>query len=328
MHVFSDTGLLFPRLMLAPLSGITSLPFRLINRQAGCRFAFLEMICARSLSYNSKKTVQMMASAHEDRPLGVQLLGNDQYYILKALENIKDYPYDILDLNAACPHKKVTKIGKGAALLKDTKKLSELLEAIVKEVKKPVTVKLRLGWSDAECAADIAKSAQDSGVYAVCVHGRTRQQCYTGPVDYASIRKVKKALSIPVIGSGDIWNASFAKKMFDETGCDAVIVARWALGNPWIFSEIEEFLSSGKLLPKPSTKVVGEMMKRHLRLFVDFYGEEPGTMRFRKFFIWYTRGFAHIKPLRMRASVAKNISQMERLIDRFIVEAKATSITG
>lgn len=322
MRAYKDTKLIFPRVMLAPLSGITGLPFRRLNRYAGCKFAFLEMICARSLSYKSKKTSEMMASTPDDAPLGVQLLGNDEYYILKALENMRGYRYDMLDLNAACPHKKVTKLGKGAALLKDPKKLKTLLSVIVKETRVPVTVKLRLGWSDAKSAVDIAKHVEDSGVYAVFVHGRTRQQGYSGGVDYTAIQEIKKALKIPVVGSGNIWKAQLAKRMFDETGCDAIIVARGALGNPWIFNEIEEYLSTGTLLPKPDTRTIGEMMKRHLGLFVDFYGEDSGTMRFRKFFIWYTRGFAKTKPLRMGVAGAKSKAQMCALIDTFVATAE------
>ncbi|MDP2922228.1 MAG: tRNA dihydrouridine synthase DusB [Candidatus Omnitrophota bacterium] len=311
----------FPRIMLAPLSGISSLPFRIINREAGCKLAFLEMICARSLSYRSKKTLTMMTSNSHDRPLGVQLLGNEIYYILKAIEKIKDYKYDILDFNAACPYKKITKQGKGAALLKEPKKLQILLAAIVKEVKLPVSVKLRLGWENAKNAVNIAKHAQDSGVRAICMHGRTRVQGYQGEVDYCAIKKVKEALGIPVIASGNIWSASLAKKMFEETGCDAIMVARGALGNPWIFKEIEEFLATGKILARPSAKEVLATMKRHLDLCIDFYGEKSGITNFRKFYIWYTRGFSKTKPLRVSVSRTNTKIQMLELIDKFIATA-------
>ncbi|MGB3082654.1 MAG: tRNA dihydrouridine synthase DusB [Candidatus Omnitrophota bacterium] len=315
---------LFPRAILAPLSGISSLPFRTLNRNAGCKFAFLEMLNARSLSYTSKKTLQMMLTNKHDRPLGVQLLGKDAYYISKALEKLKDYSYDILDFNAACPQKKVTSNGKGAALLKCPKKLQKLLALIVKEVTVPVTAKLRLGWDNEKNIVDIAKYVQDAGVNAVCVHGRTRAQGYRSPVNYSAIKKVKAALNIPVIGSGDIWSAQMAKKMFDETGCDAITVARGALGNPWIFNELDKFFATGKVVSRPTIKEVAQMMKRHLNLCLDFYGEKAGAMQFRKFYIWYTRGFLKTKPLRVNVSYACNKLEMTGLIEKFAASQELT----
>jgi nifR3 family TIM-barrel protein len=306
------------RIILAPLSGISSLPFRKINREAGCKFAFLEMICARSYSYDSKKTLKMMATDDSDRPLGVQLLGNDTYYLVKALEKLKDYKYDVLDFNAACPYKKITRQGQGAGLLKDPKKLKTLLTVMVKETALPVTVKLRLGWQDTKSAVDIAKYAQDSGISAVCVHGRTAKQNYSGEVDYTAIRKIKKALSIRVIASGNIWSAALAKKMLEETGCDAIMVARGALGNPWIFNEIEEFLATGKAFARPQASEVAEVMKRHFELCLGFYGEKTGIVNFRKFYIWYSRGFAKTKSLRVSVGRASTKTQMLTLIDDFI----------
>ena len=306
-----------PKVILAPLSGISSLPFRRLNREAGCKFAHLEMINAGSLSYLSRRTVEMMTTDSNDRPLGVQLLGSNPYFLAQALEKLKGFPYDLLDFNAACPRKKVTSQGKGAALLKEHKKLEKLLTGIVREANCPVTVKLRLGWDNAKKAVDIAKGLEAAGAYAVCLHGRTRMQGYRSPVDYLSIRKVKAALKIPVIASGDIWSAKAAKDMFDQTNCDAVLVARGALGNPWIFREIDEFLINGKILPRPSTRQVAKMMKRHLDLSVDYYGERIGTVRFRKFYIWYTRGFIKAKPLRRSTHQASNKLQMLKLIDEF-----------
>ncbi|MGB2631262.1 MAG: tRNA dihydrouridine synthase DusB [Candidatus Omnitrophota bacterium] len=315
---------LFPRVILAPLSGISSLPFRTLNRNAGCKFAFLEMVNARSLSYSTKKTLQMMLTNKHDRPLGVQLLGNDTYYISKALEKLKDYSYDILDFNAACPQKKITSHGKGAALLKCPKELQKLLAFIVKEVTVPVTTKLRLGWDNEKNIVDIAKYVQDAGVKAVCVHGRTMAQGYQSPVNYAAIKKVKDALSIPVIASGDIWSAQMAKKMFDETGCDAITIARGALGNPWIFNEIDKFLATGKVVSRPAVKEVAQMMKRHLDLCLDFYGEKTGAVHFRKFYIWYTRGFSKTKPLRINVSQACNKPEMTGLIEEFVSSQELT----
>ena len=311
-----------PKVMLSPLSGISSLPFRRLNRRAGCKFAFIEMISARSLSYSSRRTLEMLSTEDSDRSLGVQLLGNDSYYILKALEKLRDFPCDILDFNAACPRKKITSQGKGAALLKSPKKLQKLLLDIVKEARLPVTVKLRLGWDSAKNIVNIAKSVQDVGIAGICLHGRTRMQGYRDPIDYLSIKKVKKALTIPVIASGDIFSANKAKEMFDQTNCDAIMVARGALGNPWIFKEIDQFLTKGRIIARPTIKEVAKMMKQHLDLSIDFYGERIGTVEFRKFYIWYTRGFIKTKLLRTGTHKASNKSQMLELINEFVTIAR------
>lgn len=263
----------------------------------------------------------MMLTGPEDRPLGVQLLGRESYYILRALEKLKSHTYDVLDLNAACPQKKVTSRGKGAALLKYPKELQKLLAVIVKETDVPVTVKMRLGWDNDKDAVDIARHAEDAGVKAVFVHGRTVADGYRGAVNYPAIRRIKSAINIPVIGSGNIWSGEMAKKMFDETGCDSITVARGALGNPWIFDEIGKFLATGKIVPRPSAKQVARMMKYHLDLYVEFYGERPGVIRFRKFYIWYTRGFPRTKALRSSVSSASNSRQMAGLIEKFVAVA-------
>ena len=312
---------LFPRVILAPLSGVSSLPFRALNREAGCKFAFLEMICARSLSYSSNTTMKLMLTDSHDRPLGVQLLGRDPDYLSKALDKLSEYAYDILDFNAACPQKKVTRCGKGAALLKCPKELQRLLAPIVKKANVPVTAKLRLGWDNERNAVNIAKHVEDAGVSAVFVHGRTKAVGYGGPVNYSVIGEIKAALKIPVVGSGDIWSAQMAKTMFDETGCDAITVARGALGNPWIFGEIEGFLATGEIMPRPTVNEIAQMMKRHLDLCVGFYGEEKGAMEFRKFHVWYTRGFSGTKPLRANVFSAGNKLEMISLIDDFVTAA-------
>lgn len=261
--------------------------------------------------------MEMMRSNAKDRPLGVQLLGNDSKYILIALEKLTDYRFDLLDFNAACPQKKIISAGKGAALLSQPKKLQKILVEIAKRAEVPLVLKMRLGLeSDKDCL-EIAKGAQGSGVSAICVHGRTAAQGYRSPVNYSAIKKIKAALKIPIIASGDIWSAQLAKKMFDQTGCDSVSVARGALGNPWIFREIEEFLSKGRVLAKPGRKEVIKVMKRHLGLTVDFYGAGPGAVKFRKFYIWYTRGFSKTKDLRRKAQQVQNKEQMLKLIDEF-----------
>ena len=272
------------------------------------------MISARALSYLSKRTVEMLKSGNDDHPLGIQLLGKDEKYILRALEKLKDYKFETLDFNAACPQKKITNNGKGAYLLKDPKKLNFLLKCIIKNTSKPVTLKMRLGWDNSNDAVKIVLGAQDAGVSAIYIHGRTRIQGYRRGIDYQSIAKVKKMLKIPVIASGDILSAQLAKKMFNETGVDAVAVARGALGNPWIFKEIHELIKNNRLIPRPGVAAVKSLMKEHLDLGVKFYGERAGVIKFRKFYAWYSRGFINAKLLRTKIAQVKKRNEMYNLI--------------
>ena len=306
-------------LILSPMAGISDLPFRLLNRGFGAELAFVEMINARSLGHNSKKTKFMLSTAAEDKPLGVQLLGCEPNFILRALDILNKYEFDLLDFNAACPAKKVTRRGEGSSLLKDPKKLNQLLKLVVKNSSRPVTVKIRAGWDqDSLNAREAALYAQDAGVTALFIHGRTKAQGYSGTVDYQVIKSVKEALEIPVIASGDILSAQLAKKMFAETGCDGLAVARGSLGNPWIFREIPAFLKNGKILPRPDSREIIRIMLEHLDRCADFYGEKIGVVIFRKFIAWYTRGFRKIRPLREKASRAKTKSEILKLSADFL----------
>lgn len=302
-------------LILAPMAGVSDFPFRMLNRKFGCELAFVEMINARSVSYKSKHTQRMLFSNKDDRLLGVQLLGCEAKYVQKAMDAINRYKFDILDFNAACPVRKVVRRGEGSSLLKDPKKLNDILKLVVKKAKVPVTVKIRSGW-DKDCinAKEVALFCQDAGVSGLFIHGRTRAQGYSGTVNYDVIKDVKKALEIPVIASGDIFSPQLAKKMFDETGCDGINIARGALGNPWIFKEITEFLKSGRIIEKPLPQEAVKVMLEHLDMCIDFHGERNGVVIFRKFFSWYTRGFRRVRPLRELSSRAKTKSVMQELI--------------
>lgn len=304
-------------LILAPMAGISDLVFRMLNRSFGCELAFVEMINCRSISHKSRRTRQMLASEPDDSPLGLQLLGCEPEYILKAMEALRDYRFDVLDFNAACPAKKVTRRGEGASLLKEPKKLSKLLKLVVKNSPVPVTVKIRTGWDkDSVNARETALIAQDAGVNALFIHGRTKSQGYSLGVDYETIRKVKEALQIPVIASGDLFSPQLVKKMFDETGVDAVTIARGALGNPWIFEDCAEFFKSGETPDKPSINEVVKVMLRHLDDCIGLYKERIGVVKFRKFFAWYTKGFRKIRHLREESSRAKTKEEMLRIIER------------
>jgi tRNA-dihydrouridine synthase B len=302
-------------LILAPMAGVSDLPFRMLNRKFGCELAFVEMLNVRSVGYRSKKTQQMLSTNGRDRPLGVQILGCEPTFIMKALDVLRSYRFDILDFNAACPVRKVIRRGEGAGLLKEPKKLAKLVELVTKESEWPVTVKIRSGWDKALVnAREVALLCEDAGVQGVFIHGRTRDQGYSGAVDYEAIREAKKAVRVPVVASGDILSAALSKKMFDETGCDGLLIARGALGNPWLFREINELLKSDEAVDKPGLNEIITTMAEHLGMCVDFYGERNGVVIFRKFFSWYTKGFRRIRPLRELSSRAKNREEMIKII--------------
>ena len=290
--------------------------FRLVSRSFGATLAFTEMISARALRYGNKRCKDMLATVDADRPLGVQLVAGDQESIITALEVLEHYPFDVIDFNAACPVSKIVRRGEGAGLLKQPERLKQLISLLVQRSAKPVTLKIRTGWDAASInAAEIARIAEDAGVAAVCVHGRTRVQGYDGAVDYGVIRKVKETVTIPVIGSGDVFSGELALKMFNETDCDGVAVARGSLGNPWIFREIAELLHHGTTPARPSKDEIISTMGEHLGLAIALLGEPLGVLTFRKFFVWYSRGFAKSRPLRTKALQARSLGEMQGVIE-------------
>jgi tRNA-dihydrouridine synthase B len=305
-------------LILAPLAGVSDLPYRLLNHRFGCELAFIEMINVRSLSHKMSKTKKMLSTSPEDRPLGIQILGCEEEYILRAIDILAAYEHDVLDFNAACPVRKVTRRGEGAGLLKDPKRLRELLKIIVKNSSKPVTVKIRTGWDkDSINAKEVALASQDAGISALFIHGRDKVQGYSGEVDYGVISEVKKALKIPLIASGDVFSPELAKKMLDETGCDGLLVARGALGNPWIFKEIKEFLKNEKIVKRPSLDEIADVISEHINACIDFYGPVYGVRRFHKFFGWYTKGVQNVRTLREKSFRVKTKNEMFEIISDF-----------
>ena len=302
-------------LILSPMAGITDLPFRMLCRRFGAELAFVEMINCRSISYKSRRTKQMLSTLPKDKPLGVQILGCEEQYILRSMEVLREHKFDLLDFNAACPAKKVVRRGEGAGLLQEPKKFAKILKLVVKNAWLPVSVKIRSGWDkDSVNAREIALIAQDCGVNALFIHGRTKAQAYSGQVDYNIIKEVKKVLDIPLIASGDIFSGLLAKKMFDETGCDGLAVARGALGRPWIFKEIKEYLKSGKVLNRPKEQEIAKVLREHLDSYLDFYGERNGVVIFRKFYIWHTKGMHRVRRLREQASRARTRLEVEKII--------------
>jgi tRNA-dihydrouridine synthase B len=303
-----------PPLLLAPMAGVTDLSFRLLNRRFGCPFAYSEMISDRSLSHNNRQALERLRGTPEDRPFGIQLLGNDADLLAEALEKLEPRPYDLLDLNAACPAKQITRKGEGAALMREPEKLEGLLTALVKRAPVPVTVKIRTGWdADEVNAVEVARRAEGAGVCAVIIHGRTRAQGYSGAVDFATVRAVKEAVGVPVVASGDAFTPETVGRWFAETGCDGVAVARGAMGNPWIFRGAAALLSGEEPSP-PSVAERLSVMEEHLALAVETWGEPRGCLVFRKFFYWYTRGMREVRALRARSNRAAARAELEELI--------------
>lgn len=305
----------FP-VMLAPMAGVSDLPFRLMNRSFGAPLAFTEMIDVRAISHRDKRTRKMLLSSPDDRPLGVQLLGTDERYIAGALDVLTGYDFDLLDFNAACPTPKVTRKGKGAYLLKEPRKLGAILRTLVEYANVPVTVKIRTGWDeDSVNAREVALQAEDAGISALFIHGRTKTQGYSGTVDYRHIKEVKDALKIPVIASGDNLSLPLIRKMFNETGCDGIAVARGTLGNPWLFREAIRFFQDGLTIERPDMDERISTIKKHLNLIIEHDGEQRGIGIFRKFFIWYTKGIRGVKPLRDKAFRTAKKDQFLEIIE-------------
>lgn len=302
-------------IVLAPMAGISDLPFRLINRSFGCELAFTEMISAGSLVHKSRNTLRMLKMTETDRPLGVQILGGEHEVISHAMDLLAPYGFDIIDFNAACPVKKVVSAGQGSALLREPERLERLLKLIVGRATRPVTVKIRAGWDMSSVnAVDISRRAEDAGVHGIFIHGRTRMQGYSGSVDYDIIRKVKESAGVPVIASGDAFSPALVMKLFNETGCDGVAIARGSFGNPWIFRETEMLLKLGAFAPRPGVCEIAKTMREHLDLNISHFGERSGVILFRKFFVWYARGMA-AKELKIRAFRAGTGQEMLSLIE-------------
>jgi nifR3 family TIM-barrel protein len=288
------SGLFSPlsaKVWLAPLAGITNLPFRLMARHFGCDLCFTEMISANGLVRDSKKTIAYLQSCPEDKPLGFQIFGSDPAVMAEAARLLSDHEPDCIDINMGCPVRKVIKSGSGAALMREPILAGRIIEAVVKASVAPVTVKIRAGWSRSSLnAVQIAKIAEKSGAVAVIVHGRTADQGFSGSADWKVIAAVKQAIGVPVIGNGDIWTPSDAIAMITQTDCDAVMIGRGALGNPWIFTGIRQKMTGADGTYSPTPAMRYEVIKKHWDLEVRYGGERLANRTFRKHLLWYTKG--------------------------------------
>lgn len=300
-------------LALGPMAGVTDLPFRLLCKEMGCNMLYTEMVSAKAILYKNKNTKELLNIDKNEHPVGVQLFGSDPDIMAQIAAQVEEGEFDFIDINMGCPVPKIVNNGEGSALLKQPKLVEEILTKMVKAVNKPVTVKIRKGFENGTVyAAEIAKIAESCGVSAIAVHGRTREQYYSGKADWDVIKDVKKAVKIPVIGNGDIFSAEDAKAMKEYTGCDGLMVARGARGNPWIFREIKEYLENGNVIDKPKINDIREMIIRHAKMLVDYKGEYTGIREMRKHIAWYTAGLPHSAELRR---MCNQIETMENLIE-------------
>ena len=302
--------------ILAPMAGVTDLPFRLLCKEQGAGLVCMEMVSAKAIQYNNKNTKALLEIHREETPVSLQLFGSDAEIISEIAKRIEELPFSILDINMGCPVPKVVNNGEGSALMKNPKLVREIVSKMSKAIEKPVTVKIRKGFDDS-CinAVEIAKIIEDAGASAVAVHGRTREQYYSGKADWDIIRQVKEAVSIPVIGNGDVVSGESAIAMQKETGCDGVMIGRGAQGNPWIFSELLAYDRTGEMPKRPTMEEIKQMICRHARLQVKYKGEYLGIREMRKHVSWYTSGLPNSARLRGEINAVESLVELENLLE-------------
>ena len=303
------------RYILGPMAGVTDLPFRLLCREQGAGLLCMEMVSAKAIYYNNRNTESLLEIHPNEKPVSLQLFGSDPKIMSEMAKRIEERPFAILDVNMGCPVPKVVKNGEGSALMKDPKLVYEIVSALVKAIEKPVTVKIRKGFDDDHVnAVEIARIAEEAGAAAVAVHGRTREQYYSGKADWDIIRQVKEAVSVPVIGNGDVTSPQKAAELVRLTGCDGIMIARGAQGNPWIFSEMIHWEETGELPSRPDKDEVREMMLRHARLQLEYKGEYSGIREMRKHVAWYTKGIPNAARLRDQINQVETYGELENLL--------------
>ena len=303
------------RLTLAPMAGVTDLPFRLLCKEQGAGLLCMEMISAKAILYKNRNTEELLTIDSRENPVSLQLFGSDPNIIAGIAHQIEDRPFDILDINMGCPVPKIVNNGEGSALMKNPDLVGEIVSKTVNAIQKPVTVKIRKGFDDDHVnAVEIAKIAEAAGASAIAVHGRTREQGYSGKADWDIIRRVKEAVSVPVIGNGDLLTAEDVIAMEQQTGCDGFMIARGAQGNPWIFQQILHYFETGEHLKKPAFEEVAQMILRHARMLIEYKGEYVGLREIRKHAAWYTAGYPNSAQLRVAINQVESYGTLEEIL--------------
>jgi nifR3 family TIM-barrel protein len=303
--------------ILAPMAGVTDLPFRLICKEQGAGLLCMEMVSAKAVHYNNKNTESLMEIHPEEMPVSLQIFGSEPDIMAETAARIEERPFAILDINMGCPVPKVVNNNEGSALMKNPKLAGEIIYGVSHAINKPVTVKIRKGFDDNSInAVEMAKIAEDNGAAAIAVHGRTREQYYSGKADWDIIRQVKEAVSIPVIGNGDVVDAISAKKLLDETGCDGVMIGRASRGNPWIFREINSYLDTGIIPPRPTVEEVCDTILKHARLSLQYKDEYIAVREMRKHIAWYTAGYPHSAKIRRAVNEIESFEELEKMVQQ------------
>lgn len=305
--------------ILGPMAGVTDLPFRILCKEQGAGLICMEMVSAKAILYKNKNTKELLTIDEREHPVSLQLFGSDPDIISEIAKEIEELPFDILDINMGCPVPKVVNNGDGSALMKKPLLAAQIIEKTAKAIQKPVTVKIRKGFDDAHVnAVEMARIAQESGAAAIAVHGRTREQFYSGKADWDIIRQVKEAVKIPVIGNGDLFAGEDVKRMEKQTGCDGFMIARGAQGNPWIFRNIIHYMETGEELQKPPMEEMVSMMLRHARMLIAYKGDHIGIREMRKHAAWYTGGYRNAAKLRGRIHKAESYQELSSLFEEVL----------
>lgn len=301
--------------VLAPMAGVTDMPFRTLCKEQGAGLICMEMISAKAISFHNKNTIALMKIDPCEHPVSMQLFGSEPELMAEVAKSIEDKEFDILDINMGCPVPKVVNNGEGSALLKNPELIVQIIKSVSSAIQKPVTVKVRIGFENAPVdIVEIARRAEDAGAAAIAVHGRTRQQYYSGTADWDIIRQVKEAVSIPVIGNGDVDSPLKAEALLKQTGCDGVMIGRAVRGNPWIFREMNHYFQTGELLSRPSSEEIREMILRHARAQIVLKGEFTGIREMRKHVAWYTAGMRHSAGLRRASNTIESYEALQELL--------------